>query len=347
MSRMALSEPSPLSDQLSGLSPHLSPDVHRDSPQSSALLRLVMIGCALVLSSCSGSNNGQPIDVSKFDEFTFSRAIEIDKCFAVGDLLSLTMTSQVDNRLLIYTALTAAQDEEADCLVVTEEGDCLVESETTTRVLVQSENTRVDNLFRNVMIANEPRELCSAGNVTLCSEDLYIWDGLTVSADFCQPVYMLNGFEVMDLLKDLRDGPPDESEQNNFADSVFATTPIEITSTELVIVSDQVLGKNGDFVVIRTQSDLDGALAQDGSAQVDFENHIGVIVVVIRPPCREFTGIEGVETLLTVEISGTMERDDDCSFDLGSIDAFLITIPKTPKKIRLFLNNSELDEIHL
>ena len=42
-----------------------------------------------------------------------------------------------------------------------------------------------------------------------------------------------------------------------------------------------------------------------------------------------------------------MERDDDCSFDLGSIDPFLITIPKTPKKIRLFLGNSELDEIHL
>ena len=72
-----------------------------------------------------------------------------------------------------------------------------------------------------------------------------------------------------------------------------------------------------------------------------------MIVVVIRPPCQEFTSIEGSESLLTVDIKGTMERDADCSFDLGSIDAFLITIPKTPKKIRLFLSNSELDEIHL
>ena len=42
-----------------------------------------------------------------------------------------------------------------------------------------------------------------------------------------------------------------------------------------------------------------------------------------------------------------MDRDDDCSFDPGSIDPFLITIPKTPMKIRLFLSNNELDEIHL
>ncbi len=311
------------------------------------VLTLMLSGCLSIVAGCGNNGDAQPIDMSNFDDFTFSRDIQINKCFAAGDLVRVTMTSQVDNRLLNYAVLTAAEGDETDCLVVTEEGDCLMEGEITTRVLVPSENRKVDNLFGGIMIANQPNELCSAGNVTLCSEDLYIWDGLTVSADFCEPVYVLNGFEVMKLLEDLRDGPPDETDDPSIADLTFATTPIEIVSVESVITSDQVLGKNGDFVVLRTQSNLDGALAQDGSAQIDFANHIGVIVVVIRPPCREFTGIEGTASLLTVDIRGTMERDDDCSFDLGSIDAFLITIPKTPKKIRLFLSNSELDEIHL
>ncbi len=296
---------------------------------------------------CGSGDNAQPIDVSKFDDFAFTRTIEINKCFAAGDLLSMTMASQVDNRVLNYTVLTSAEEGESDCTVVTEEGDCLVESELTTRVLVKSENSRVDGLFRSVMIASEPREFCAAGNVTLCSEDLFIWDGLTVSSDFCRSVYVSNGFEVMELLENLRDGPPDESESVGITDSVFATSPIEIIEVEQVMVSDQVLGKNGDFVVIRTPSNLDGSLLQDGSAAIDFEQHIGVIVVVIRAPCQEFTGIEGTESLLTVEIRGTMGRDDGCSFDLGSVDAFLITIAKTPKLIRLFLNSSELDEIHL
>ncbi len=42
------------------------------------------------------------------------------------------------------------------------------------------------------------------------------------------------------------------------------------------------------------------------------------------------------------------QHRSSCSFfDLGSIDAFLITIPKSPKTVRLFLSGSELDEIHL
>lgn len=298
-------------------------------------------------SGCGSGDNAKPIDVSKFDDFTFTRTIEIDKCFAAGDLLNLSMASQVDNRVLNYTVLTTAEEGESNCTVVTEEGQCLVESELTTRVLVKSENSRVDGLFRSVMIANEPLDFCAAGNVTLCSEDLFVWDGLTVSSDFCRSVYVSNGFEVMQLLEDLRDGPPDESQEVGITDSIFATTPIDIIEVEQVMVSDQVLGKNGDFVVIRTQSNLDGALMQDGSAAIDFEQHIGVIVVIIRAPCQEFTGIEGTETLLTIDIRGTMGRDDSCSFDLGSVDAFLITIAKTPKLLRLFLNNSELDEIHL
>ena len=308
---------------------------------------VLLIGGVVGLAGCGGSGSeGQPIDVSGFEDFEFSRAISIDTCFSSGDLGMMTMTSQAGNRSLNYTVLTTAEEGE-ECLVVTEEGECLVEGEVITRVLVQSENTRVDNEFRQILIANEPNDVCGTGNVTTCSDDRYIWDGLTVSADFCEPVYVSNGAEVMGLLEDLRDGPPDETENSNPLDPAFRTTPIEILNFESISMSDQVLGKNGDFVVVRTQHILDGVLLQDGTAEIDFETEIGVAVVIIRPPCKQFTGIEGSETLLTVDIRGTMEDDDDCGFDLGSIDAFLITIPKTLKKVRLFLNNSELDEIHL
>jgi len=306
-----------------------------------------LIGGVIGLTGCDGSGSeGQSIDVSGFEDFEFSRTIAIGTCFSSGDLVTMTMTSQADNRSLNYTVLTTAEDG-AECLVVTEEGECLVEGAVTTRVLVPSENNRVDNEFRQIRIANEPNNICGTGNVTTCSDDRYIWDGLTVSADFCEPVYVSNGYEIMGLLEDLRDGPPDETEGGNPLELVFRTTPIEIIDFESIMMSDQVLGKNGDFVVVRTQSILDGVLLQDGAAAVDFETEIGVAVVIIRPPCKQFTGIEGSETLLTVDIRGTMENDDDCGFDLGSIDAFLITIPKTPKKVRLFLNDSELDEIHL
>jgi len=308
---------------------------------------VLLIGSVVGLTGCTGTGGeGQPIDVSGFEDFEFTRAIAIGTCFSSGDLVTMTMTSQADNRSLNYTVLTTA-DEGAECLVVTEEGECLVEGTVTTRVLVPSENNRVDNEFRQIRIANEPNNVCGTGNVTTCSDDRYIWDGLTVSADFCEPVYVSNGHEIMGLLEDLRDGPPDQSGGGNPLDAVFRTTPIEILDFESIMMSDQVLGKNGDFVVVRTQSILDGVLLQDGTAEVDFETEIGVAVVIIRPPCKQFTGIEGSETLLTVDIHGTIEDDNDCGFDLGSIDAFLITIPKTSKKVRLFLNNSELDEIHL
>ena len=308
---------------------------------------VLLIGGVVGLAGCSGSGSeGQPIDVSGFEDFEFSRTIAIGTCFSSGDLVTMTMTSQADNRSLSYTVLTTAE-EGAECLVVTEQGECLVEGEVTTRVLVPRENDRVDDEFRHILIANEPNDVCGTGNVTTCSDDRYIWDGLTVSADFCEPVYVSNGHVVLGLLEDLRDGPPYETEDGNPLDPAFRTTPIEILDFESIIMSDQVLGKNGDFVVIRTQSNLDGVLLQDGTAEVDFETEIGVAVVIIRPPCKQFTGIEGSETLLTVDIRGTMEDDDDCGFDLGSIDAFLITIPKTLKKVRLFLNGSELDEIHL
>ncbi len=309
---------------------------------------VMLIGGVVGLAGCGGvsSSEGQPIDVSGFDDFEFTRTIAIDTCFSSGDLVSMIMTSQADNRLLNYTVLTTAE-EGAECLVVTEEGECLAEGEVTTRVLVPIENDRVDDKFGNILIANAANDVCGTGNVTTCSDDRYIWDGLTVSADLCEPVYVSNGPEIMALLEDLRDGPPEETEGDDPLSPAFRTTPIEIIDVESIMVSDQVLGKNGDFVVVRTQSILDGVLLQDGTAEVDFETEIGVAVVIIRPPCKQFTGIEGSETLLTVDIRGTIEDDDDCGFDLGSIDAFLITIPKTPKKVRLFLNDSELDEINL
>ena len=48
-------------------------------------------GFTVACSGCGSGDNAQPIDVSKFDDFTFTRTIEIDKCFAAGDLLSVTM----------------------------------------------------------------------------------------------------------------------------------------------------------------------------------------------------------------------------------------------------------------
>ena len=176
---------------------------------------LLLIGGVVGLAGCGGSSGeGQPIDVSGFEDFEFSRTIAIGTCFSSGDLVSMTMTSQAENRSLDYTVLTTAK-EGAECLVVTEEGECLIESEVTTRVLVQSENGRVDNEFRQILIANEPNDVCGTGNVTTCSDDRYIWDGLTVSADFCEPVYVSNGHEIMGLLEDLRDGPPDETGGGN------------------------------------------------------------------------------------------------------------------------------------
>lgn len=341
---------------------------------------VISSGILMLCASCGQDDDGQRIDVASFDQFSFNRTIEITQCFTAGDLLSVNLTSQADNRLLTYTMLTvgegegaatqpddssdggtgadsstgstsarwANQSSGAGCLAVTDEGECLVAGETTTRVLVQSENQQVDELFSRIMIANEPIEFCAAGNVTLCSEDLYVWDGLTASADFCQPVHVRNAYEVMTLLEDLRDGPPSANETSGPAgDSGFTTRPVQILRTEQFIASDQILGKNGDYVVLRSQSDLNGVLQQDGTAAIDFATETGIAAVVIRAPCQEFTGLEGTESALTIDVRGTLARDQDCTFDLGSIDAWLIVIPKTPKLIRLFLNNSELDEIHL
>lgn len=308
------------------------------------------------VSSC-GDNGAQSIDVANFDEFTFDRTIQIGTCFTSGDLINVHLTRQADNRLLTYTVLEAAGEEPGiepagadltDCVLTTEEGECLVESDVITRVLVEVENRNVDGLFGSIDIANEPNELCGAGNVTLCSDDIFIWDGLTVSADFCTPVYVRNGFEVLELLEELRDGPPAEGAANSAnGDGAFVSQPVDILRVVQISASDQLLGKNGDFTVIRTQSNLDGTLLQDGSVAIDFENEIAIAVVVIRAPCQEFTGIEATENLLWVEISGTLESKDSCGLDLGSIDTHLIVIPKSSKLVRLFLNGSELDEINL
>ncbi len=293
-----------------------------------------------------GPDGGQSIDVSQFNEFVFSRTIDIGTCFESGDLISARMRSQAGNRVLDYTTLIVAGDG-SDCTLVDPEDHCLVASDLQTRVLVDSENRRIDQLFQH--IANAPDVLCAAGNITLCSADTYSWDGLTVSGDFCQPVYVGNGFEVMGLLEALRDGPPSETadDASTTVDAVFATAAVPVLRVLPFVASEQILGKNGDFVVVRTQGDLNGILLQDGSQSIDFAAEIAVAVIIIRAPCQEFLVAEAVESLLAVELHAVLQPREDCGFDLGSIDANLIVIPRTAKPVRLLLNGSQLDEIRL
>ena len=62
---------------------------------------VLLIGGVVGLAGCGGSGSeGQPIDVSGFEDFEFSRAISIDTCFSSGDLVMMTMTSQAGNRSL-------------------------------------------------------------------------------------------------------------------------------------------------------------------------------------------------------------------------------------------------------
>lgn len=319
--------------------------------------RFTLIAFALGTAALAGCANegGQSINVSEFAEFSFSRTIQISQCFGVGDLMAASLEPTGEGHMLTYTTLTAVQEGQSDCEVVTDAGLCLIPGEEASRPLNESEVKAVEKLFANVVIANGASELCAAGNVTLCSEDLYRWDGLTASGDFCQPVYLENAFEVMDLLQDLRDGelqePADSGQLEPF--NLFelfnpATTPVEILRVIPIIASDQFLGKNGDYVVIRDQSDLDGVLFQDGSVRIDFASEIGVAVVVIRPPCQEFVVDGAAESVLTVDIEASFVAEEGgCFLDFGFVDAHVIVIPKATKKVRVFLNGSELDEVHL
>ena len=47
---------------------------------------LMLSGCLSIVAGCGNNGDAQPIDMSNFDDFTFSRDIQINKCFAAGDL---------------------------------------------------------------------------------------------------------------------------------------------------------------------------------------------------------------------------------------------------------------------
>ncbi|MCG3138993.1 MAG: hypothetical protein HJJLKODD_02866 [Phycisphaerae bacterium] len=162
----------------------------------------ILMVLGLLPISCSGE--GQNLDLASFNQFSFSRVIELPNCFEPGDLYTLSM-NQGSGITLTFTLLVATDTEGATCIITTTDGVCLVESEPFERVLTEDELAEVTQQFQNIEIAREPDELCGSGNVTLCSEDTFQWDGVRATTDFCQPVYLRNAFEVMSLLEELRD----------------------------------------------------------------------------------------------------------------------------------------------
>jgi hypothetical protein len=316
--------------------------------------------------------------MSTFQSFFFTRAISATDCFKPGDIVDAQLTTQLSNRLLDFTTLVAEGDG-TECLATAEDGTCLSQGEPAQRVLTESENSRVLTLFEQLVIADQPNVLCAAGNVQICSDDMYEWDGLSLSGDFCQTVHVQSAPEIMALLEDLRDGPSTTPPADDPLDlSAMLPTvldalaadgslnlpdlvpdligdlagddsagPIEILRVESIMASDQLIGKNGDYATIRTQSELDGALLQDGSVGIDFETEIGIAIVVLRAPCQAFSVLSAQDGFLSVDVQAALTSNPDCLFDLGGVEAHLIVLPKTSKAIRVFLNGSDLDEIRL
>jgi len=328
------------------------------------ILLTSMFCITMVLLGCGASDGGQNVDVSGFDRFTFSRLIDISNCFSSGDLMSMEISGEDDLRQVSYSTLEVSTAAVQECLAVTETSDCLVEGAIQTRPLVDSEVKTVDQMFKQILISRSADERCGAGNIIMCSEDHYVWDGLDTSSDFCQPVHLDNSHDVMLMLEQLRDGPPlvDPTAQQQPLDPVSQIldglgldvdldlnfTPIDILRIEDIVVSDTVLGRNGDFVAVYDQGDLNGVLMQDGSVAVDFAAEMGIALVVVRAPCQKFLSMDARENGIWVEVRATVGEDNDCDFlDLGSVDAILIVLPRTLKPVKVFLNNSEFDQINL
>ncbi len=168
-----------------------------------------LIGVGIVVSGGCGSSGGdQSLDVSGFARFTFTRTIEIPNCFAPGDFYSVELVPGNEGMVFNYTVLVAATIQDVTCLAQTEIGECLIAGDLQTRVLEDVEVKDVESKFKQIEISREASDFCGSGNVTVCGQDLFTWDDLSVGTDLCQPVFLSNSLELMTLLEDLRDGPP-------------------------------------------------------------------------------------------------------------------------------------------